>query len=208
MLMPDVSRRRVQTTANGQAPQSFSQILGELAAGPDPSVSIRDVLDAFGDRAFGALMLVFAAPNVLPMPPGTSAVLGAPLLFVTAQLMLGRPTVWMPGIVLDGSISRSFFTSLTSRLNPALTRVESQLRARLLALLRPLPERLIGGACFVLAVILFLPIPFGNIPPGFAISAFALAILERDGVAALVGWFSTVVSLVILAAVSATIIAT
>jgi hypothetical protein len=37
------------------------------------------VLDAFGDRAFGALMLLFAAPNVLPLPPGMSAVLGAVL---------------------------------------------------------------------------------------------------------------------------------
>src|SRR5215203_5411042 len=102
--MPDVSRRRGETAADDQPRQSFSQVLGALAARPDANVSIRDVLDAFGDRAYGALMLLFAAPNVLPMPPGTSAVLGAPLLFVTAQLMLGRPTVWTPRFICERSI--------------------------------------------------------------------------------------------------------
>jgi hypothetical protein len=59
----------------------------------------------------------------------------------------------------------------------------------------------------LLAVILFLPIPFGNIPPAFAIAAFALGILERDGLATLVGWLSTIGSFLILAAISSAIIA-
>jgi len=206
--MSDASSTLRPREHEDKARQRFSTVLRELATGTDPTVSIGDVLSAFGDRAFGALMLLFAAPNVFPLPPGTSAVLGAPLLVVTAQLMLGRPTLWMPRFLLNRSISREFFANLTGKIDYLVARAERLLRPRLTPLLRPVPERLLGGACFVLAVILFLPIPFGNIPPGFAISAFALAILERDGVAALVGWFSTVVSLVILAAVSATIIVT
>lgn len=55
-------------------------------------ISIGDLLTALGDRAVGALMFVFAAPNILPVPPGVSTLLGAPLLFLSAQLMLGmRP---------------------------------------------------------------------------------------------------------------------
>ena len=64
-----------------------------------------------------------------------------------------------------------------------------------------------GAACLLLAIILFLPIPFGNIPPAFAISAFALGILERDGVATIIGWLATVGSILILAAISSAIIA-
>jgi hypothetical protein len=45
-------------------------------------ISVGDLLSALGDRALGALMFVFAIPNVLPTPPGTSAVLGAPLIFL------------------------------------------------------------------------------------------------------------------------------
>ena len=56
---------------------SFSEVLGQLAAHPSDRIAISDVLTAFGDRAFGALMLFFAAPNALPMPPGVSAIFGA-----------------------------------------------------------------------------------------------------------------------------------
>jgi hypothetical protein len=54
-------------------------------------------------------------------------------------------------------------------------------------LLHPVQERIVGAACLLLAIILFLPIPFGNIPPAFAIAAFSLGILERDGVATIIG---------------------
>ena len=74
-------------------------------------------------------------------------------------------------------------------------------------LLHPVPERLVGAACLLLAIILFLPIPFGNIPPAFAIAAFALGILERDGIATLIGWIATIGSVLILAAISSAIIA-
>jgi hypothetical protein len=185
----------------------FSEVLSGLASQPASSVSIGDVLNAFGDRAFGALMLLFAIPNVLPLPPGTSAVLGAPLLFVTAQLMLGRPTLWMPRFICERSISRDFFALLTAKLSPGLRRAERILRPRLILLLHPVPERVVGAACLLLAIILFLPIPFGNIPPAVAISAFALGILERDGLATLVGWLASVGSLLILAAISSAIIA-
>ncbi|MDZ4160677.1 MAG: exopolysaccharide biosynthesis protein, partial [Burkholderiales bacterium] len=33
-------------------------------------ITIGDLLEALGDRAIGALMFFFAAPNILPVPPG------------------------------------------------------------------------------------------------------------------------------------------
>ncbi|MBO1909350.1 exopolysaccharide biosynthesis protein [Microvirga sp. 3-52] len=208
--MPDPSSSLTTVAfADGDAEprQRFSEVLSGLAGRTTSDISIGDVLNAFGDRAFGALMLLFAAPNVLPLPPGMSAVLGAPLLFVTAQLMLGRPTLWMPRFICERSISRDFFALLTAKLSPILHRAEHFLRPRMGLLLRPLPERIVGAACLLLAIILFLPIPFGNIPPAFAIAAFALGILERDGLATLVGWLAAIGSLLILAAISSAIIA-
>jgi hypothetical protein len=187
--------------------QRFSGILGGLAARRSPAISIGDVLNAFGDRAFGALMLLFAAPNMLPLPPGMSTFLGAPLLFITAQLMLGRSILWMPPFIRDRSISRDFFALLTAKLSPILHRAERFLRPRMGMLLHPVPERIVGAACLLLAIILLLPIPFGNIPPAFAIAAFSLGILERDGLATIIGWLATLGSVLILAAISSAIIA-
>ncbi|MXQ14088.1 exopolysaccharide biosynthesis protein [Microvirga makkahensis] len=208
MLDPSSSLSTVVSPDDDVEPrQRFSEVLSNLARQPSPVISIGNVLNVFGGRAFGALMLLFAAPNMLPLPPGMSAVLGAPLLFLTAQLMLGRPTLWMPRFVCERSIPRSFFALLAARLSPILRRAERLLRPRMGLLLHPLSERIVGAACLVLAAILFLPIPFGNIPPAFAISAFALGILERDGLAMLIGWLAAIGSLLILAAISSAIIA-
>ena len=166
------------------------------------------MLNAFGDRAFGALMLLFAAPNMLPLPPGMSAVLGAPLLFVTAQLMLGRPTLWMPRFIRERSISARLLRPADGEAqSQSLQRASGSCGPGFPLLLHPVPERIVGAACLLLAIILFLPIPFGNIPPAFAISAFALGILERDGMATLVGWLATIGSILILAAISSAILA-
>ena len=121
--------------------------------------------------------------------------------------MLGRSTLWLPRVICGRSISRDFFALLTAKLGPVLHRAERVLRPRISMLIHPVPERIVGGACLLLAVILFLPIPFGNIPPSFAISAFALGILERDGMATIVGWLATIGSVLILAAISSTIVA-
>jgi hypothetical protein len=208
--MPDPSSTLapvVSSDTDAEPRRRFSEILSDLASRPAAAVSLGDVLDAFGDRAFGALMLVFAAPNMLPLPPGLSAVLGAPLLFVTAQLMLGRPTLWMPRFIRRQSISRDFFVRLTTKLSPVLQRMERGLRPRLALLLHPVNERIVGAACLLLAILLLLPIPLGNIPPAWALAAFALGVLERDGLATLVGWFGTIGSILILAAVSSAIVA-
>ncbi|MEI7610188.1 MAG: exopolysaccharide biosynthesis protein, partial [Rhodospirillaceae bacterium] len=45
-----------------------------------PRISVGYLLLALKDRALGALILVFAATNVMPTPPGTSTVLGIPLI--------------------------------------------------------------------------------------------------------------------------------
>src|SRR5215212_8704038 len=156
--MPDPSSTlapAVPSDTDAEPRQRFSEVLSSLASRTSPAISIGDVLNAFGDRAFGALMLVFAAPNMLPLPPGMSAVLGAPLLFVTAQLMLGRPTLWMPHFICERSISRDLFALLTAKLSPILHRAERFLRPRISLLLHPVPERIVGGACLLLAIILF-----------------------------------------------------
>jgi hypothetical protein len=53
----------------------------------------------------------------------------------------------------------------------------------------------------VLAIVLTLPIPFGNWLPAFAICIVGLAIVEKDGVAVLIGLAVGVVSLFVAGAV-------
>ncbi len=149
------------------------------------------------DRAIAALIFVFAFPSTMPLPPGASSLLGAPLLFLTAQLALGqRP--WLPKIIANRTIERVHFAAMVQRIAPWLARVERLLQPRLEILVRPPAENLIGALCFLLAVILFLPIPMGNIPPAIAICLFALALLERDGLWVIFGAAVAIFALVLV----------
>jgi hypothetical protein len=184
------------------APERVSEILAALAARKVRQVAVGDILDAFGNRAFGGLIFVFAAPLVLPMPPGVSAVLGAPLLFVAAQWTVGRRTLWLPKALLARTMSMADFRRLIARLEPYLRKLERRLRPRLTFLLNPVGDRLVGAICFLLAVVVFLPIPFGNMLPSLAIAAFGIGAVERDGVAVLVGWLSAALSVLVLVLLS------
>lgn len=178
---------RLPASAARRPGRRLSDILDELLADPGRErIAVADLLAAMQDRAIGALMFVFAVPNVLPAPPGLSAILGAPLIFLAVQLTFGlRP--WLPQLIARRSMSRADFAALTARIGPWLERAERLLRPRLSGLARPPAERLVGAVCLVLAVLLFLPIPLGNMLPALAICLFALGILERDGLWILAG---------------------
>lgn len=157
-------------------------------------IAIGDLVGALEERAFGPLMFIFALPNVLPTPPGTSAILGAPLVFLTAQLALGR-SPWLPGLIANRSIARTDFAGFIHKATPWLTRAESLLRPRLGVLAHPPAEYIIGFICFVLAAVLILPIPLGNMLPALAICVLSLGILSRDGIWVLAGTALAVASL-------------
>ncbi|MBD3893518.1 exopolysaccharide biosynthesis protein [Hydrogenophaga sp.] len=179
----------------------LSVLLFELAHDSSRErISVADLLDALSDRALAAMMFIFAAINVLPLPPGASSVLGAPLVFLAPQLMLGlRP--WLPARLARRSIARADFVTLVRRLVPWVMRAEKLLRPRLGVLVRPPFERLVGLLCLLLALLVVLPIPLGNALPSLAISFFALGILERDGYCILAGLFTSVVAAVVVSGV-------
>lgn len=166
----------------------FAAIVRDLLTRPDATIRLDDVLAAFGERAFGAVILLFAAPNLLPLPPGSSSVLAVPLLVVSAQLALGRGVMWLPASLARRDLPRERLIAVADRLLPWINRAERVLKPRLGFMLAPVGDRLIGLVCTLLSAVLFLPIPFGSVPPALALVAFALALLARDGVAALVGW--------------------
>ncbi len=171
------------------ARRRLSDMLTQIANDPErDSIAVADVRDAMGDRAFGALMFVFAAPNALPVNmPGVSVVLGVPLLFLALQLTLGFAVPWLPRLLVDRRIRRQRFARVMSHAVPWIRRAERLLRPRVTVLADGAFERVIGLACVALCVVLILPIPFANAGPGVAICVLALALLERDGLATLVG---------------------
>lgn len=184
----------------------LSEIVKSFEGRSDLTIGV--LTQAFGERAVGALMFVFAVPNAIPTPPGTSAVLGLPLLFLTFQLMIGRDTLWLPAKIRDRPISAALISSFINRAGPYLERFEKVLRPRLSIVVHNNPaERVMGFVTFCLAVILFLPIPFANMLPAAAIAVLALGLAERDGAAAIFGYVLAGASVFVLVLISSALYA-
>lgn len=187
---PKPSRRRKE--------RRLSAILRELENRPEERISIFDIDEAFGDRAFSAIMLVFGLLTMAAIIPGTSTVTGAPLFLVATQMIMGRKTLWIPKKLGDRTVAPSDIGRLNARFLPLLRRLERLLQPRLPFMFIPMSLRLMGLIAFVLSVIIVLPIPLGNLAPGASIAIIALAILTRDGLAALAGIAMAIGSVVFL----------
>lgn len=191
-------------------PRRLSEILTDIANDPERErIAIADIRDAMGDRAFGAMMFVFAAPNTLPVnAPGVSVVLGIPLLFLSLQLMLGFAVPWLPQALVQATVTRPRFARVMNVIVPWMRRAEKFSRPRWPLLAMGFAERLIGLVCVVLSVVLILPVPFGNMGPGIAVCILAFALLERDGKATLTGLAISAVALALASGVILAIVKT
>lgn len=163
-------------------------------------IAVADLLEALGDRALAALLFVFAFPNVLPMPPGTSALLGAPLVFLAAQMALNL-RAWLPAVIAGRSMARSDFAGLVRRIGPWLVRAERLMKPRLTPLASGAMESVVGALCLLMALVVLLPIPFGNMLPALAICLLAMGILERDGLWVVAGLAAVAVASVVVSGV-------
>jgi hypothetical protein len=189
-----VNLMTVTTTQDIEPP---SALLRALASDPRPQLRVTDIMAYLGDRALAGAMLVFALPILAPLPPGSNFVLGIPLLAITAQLMLGRSTLWLPDMIGRKQVRLEAFRSFLHKSADRVEWFEKYLKPRHGMFCTPRADRLVGVACFVLALLLFLPLPFASLLPALALSLFALGLVKRDGILIAAGWL--IVILVLLA---------
>lgn len=173
-----------------------SAVLRGLAADPRSEVTIADIMAYLGDRALAAAMLIFALPILAPLPPGSNFVLGLPLLAITSQLMLGRSTLWLPGLIGRKRVRLDSFRGFLVKAADRLAWLEQYVKPRHAWFCAPRADRIIGGVCFMLAILLFLPIPFASLLPALALSLFALGLVKRDGILIAGGWLIVILAVV------------
>jgi hypothetical protein len=104
--------------------------------------------------------------------------------------------------VRQGSVATSDLKRGLPKVLPWIRRMEAVSRPRLDFLFGSMGQRLIGLVCTLLALVLILPIPLGNILPATAVTVLSLALVQRDGVLALLGYglAATSVAVLVLAA--------
>ncbi|MCG6117157.1 MAG: exopolysaccharide biosynthesis protein [Aquimonas sp.] len=169
---------------------STSQILNALVANPDSApLDVAGLLDAFGRRAFGALLLLAVMPAFIPLPFGVGAISGPLVSLVGLQMLLGMRRPWLPARVRAHVLDREKLASFTRRAGGVLRWIERLCRPRLNGLAtHPVAMAFCGAQLVLLGVLLALPIPLTNYPFGLLLVLYALALIERDGALLLIAW--------------------
>ena len=163
------------------APRPLSLVFTELSQTAGDRVSVEELAAALSDRSFAALIVLFSAPNLLPLPPGSSTLFGILLVLVAGQLLIGRPRPWLPRWLRRQSLDGHSFARIATGIEPYLRRMERLVRPRYWPMSRVVAERFVGFVVLLMALILIFPIPFGNWTPALAALLVSLALSERDG---------------------------
>ncbi|QND16761.1 exopolysaccharide biosynthesis protein [Rhizobium leguminosarum bv. trifolii] len=164
-------------------------------------LSIGEALEAMGPTSIAFTILFLAIPALTPIPGPFGMVFGTALALVSLQIVAGGRKVWLPAIVRDRRVSSATLDLVVGHAVPVIARVEKVVRAgRLQAFTGPTVQALLGIPVFLLAVVIALPIPFGNILPVFSLVVLAVALMERDGLVTLIGLLLTLATIVATAA--------
>ncbi len=184
----------------------FSDVVESLAEGDDPKLTLQELVSAFGERGFGAMILVLSLLALLPWPPGGKAIFAVPIILMSLELAFQRDSIWLPRWALRASVSRTAYRSGVSRIMKLIRRVEALTRPRLSYLTGEIADVVTGLVCVLLALMMALPVPFGDMLPGVTLVLFALGMMQRDGVAILLGAAGTVLCVLYLLFVWTTVV--
>jgi len=170
-------------TGQPDVEMAISQRLGKLAEdAPAETVTLSWIMAQLHERAFGLFLLVLALPCCIPFLYGVPQIVALPLMFVSAQIALGREVPWLPERLGARGVQKAALQNLAERTAPWLRRIEAASRPRLSGLTRRPLDQVIGLALVLFSASILVPLPGTNTVPGFAVVIVAMGLLQRDGI--------------------------
>lgn len=178
---------------------TLEEVMDRIAeAGQDrDAVSVDTILDAVGQRSFGPALLLVGLIVLAPIIgdiPGVPTLCAVMVFMFSIQLMLHREHFWLPQWMLRRSVkTRSLNKAIKLSRKPARF-IDRLVKPRLTFLIRGyIPTRCVALAS--MAIALMMPamefIPFSANLAGAVLTCFALALIARDGVLALLAFTLT-----------------
>ena len=169
--------------------QRITEILEAFVSEPHgDELTLAEIVTRLGDRAFGLAILLFALPNTIPVGiPGISSICAVPIMLFAIQLMLGKQRLWMPRWLASRSVPAAAFNNMIRASLPRLKKIEHYIKPRMDVFTTDMFEKKVGLMVFILAAIIFLPIPLGNFIPAICMCIMAMGLLNKDGGFVIVG---------------------
>ena len=166
--------------------ESVAQRLRQAAENlPSERVSLQLLAQAHGPATQGSLLMLMSAPCLLPVP-GVGTVLGLGLAALAVAMWRGHSEC-LPGRVSRLELPRHWARRVLLLLATTYAAAGRLSKARLTDLACAGRRSWAAATVGLMAVIVVLPIPFGNVLPALALMLIGLALVFRDGVAMLLG---------------------
>jgi hypothetical protein len=165
-----------------------SELMVELSKNiTSPSVSVSMFLSVFGKNGLVICVLAFALPNIVPIGlPVISSISGLLIMIVSAQIALGRTSIYLPKTLGNKQLSSDKIKKIIEFSLPILNFIERFAKPRLYNS-SIFSKKLIALYNFFLGFILFLPIPFVNFIIAFFICILSIGLLQKDGLLMSIG---------------------
>lgn len=151
-------------------------------------ITLGELSEAMGERAFGLLILILALPCCLPFVYLLPQVVALPMVVLAWQMAVGRRAPWLPETLRKRRLRIASLLEVVDR-----TRrygggfVERLAHPRLARLTSDWGTRVIGALMIVPCLSILIPLPLTNTVPGIGVSLTAVGLIERDGLFVLGG---------------------
>lgn len=188
---PAEAPEHASAVADSHASAPITRLVAQVAAQcPGERVTLGEMAEAFGDRAFGLLILLLCLPGLLP---GMASVFGTPMLILGVQMGLGFRKPRLPRFIARQSLKRTDLLRLATGGSKWIARIERWVRPRPGPFTGPLADRAVGWLTAYAALMLILPGPGTNGPPAFGTIVMALGVVENDSKVVGLGIILTVI---------------
>lgn len=179
---------RARRAAQDGRPLSFDEVLDIIeGAGLAENVTIGDLQDAFGRRAFGPFLLVPALIAVLPVVgalPGVSIGTALVDLAVSVELALGQRRFNLPKWARGLAVPRKPLKQAIKLVRPVSRWAGKIVKPRLQHVVNGRTRMLTGAFAVSLSSLMLVGalVPGGSVLPALAMILLALGLTSQDGV--------------------------
>ena len=167
------------------------------------SATVGEAAERLSETGIGLALVFVCLPFLQPLPVGgLSTVLGPFVLLQGWQLVRGRHKLWLPRWIARRPLSERGSRILLSAGRKVLRLVDPLSRPRLRAVAQA--ERASGAGIALCGAMLTMPIPIplSNIACALPVVLWSLALLEDDGLFALLAWLALGASVLFHAAIA------
>lgn len=185
--------------------QTLSEVVERIAEAGDGGQRVRigEILDHVGPRSYGPMLLMPSILVVSPLSavPGFSSLVGACLILVAGQMLIGRHGPWLPGFLVNRSIDHAALRRGGKWSGKVAKQVDRVIGPRLEFLTMGPFARAIAAVCLLMASVIPLLelVPTASSVVGAVIAVYGLALSAHDGLLSIVAMAMTVAAGVFVA---------